>query len=217
MKIQPHFYSKKEELINVVTHAGGFVFSCIGLVFLLIKAFSINNSVYVLSFSVFGISMVVLYLASTLYHSSKNKKLRYRLNILDHAAIYLLIAGTYTPFALIVLSGTLGWVLFFVVWAFASVGVVLKLFFTGRFKLISTIMYVLMGWLVIFVIQPLWQNFPPQGIYWLFTGGAFYTAGAVLFMIDKLKYNHAIFHFFVLAGSLSHYFAVYFYVNPASI
>ena len=214
MKIFPSYYRQAEEKINVITHAFGFLLSVIAFIFFIKKSIELQNWGYAISTIVYAVSLMVLYAASTGYHSAKGRKLRSRLNIFDHAAIYILIAGTYTPFTLITLKGTLGYILFSIVWAVAAVGVILKLFYTGKFKLLSTIMYVAMGWIVIFVIKPLLENLPTNGIWLLFAGGFFYTLGAVLFMFDKLKFNHAIFHVFVLLGSISHFLAIYFYVNP---
>ncbi|RLD75234.1 MAG: hemolysin D, partial [Bacteroidetes bacterium] len=136
------------------------------------------------------------------------------LNIFDHSAIYVLIAGTYTPFTLLVLKGWVGWTIFGVSWGLALTGIVLKLFFTGKYDTISTIAYVLMGWLIIFAIKPLVNEMPFSGLMWLLAGGVFYTVGAILYSIKKLKYNHAIFHIFVLLGSFSHFMAVFFYILP---
>ena len=214
LKIFPSYYRHAEERINVITHAFGFLLSVIAFVLLMLKSIQYQNLWYGLSTIIYAISLMILYGASSGYHSAIGRKLRARLNILDHAAIYILIAGTYTPFTLITLKGTLGYILFAIVWAIAAVGVILKLFYTGKFKLLSTIMYVAMGWIVIFAIKPLLENLPTNGIWLLFSGGFFYTLGAVLFMFDKLKFNHAIFHVFVLLGSISHFLALYFYVNP---
>ena len=214
MKIFPSYYRQAEEKINVITHAFGFLLSVVAFIFFIRKSIELQNWGYAISTIVYAVSLLVLYAASTGYHSAKGRKLRARLNILDHAAIYILIAGTYTPFTLITLKGILGYVLFSIVWAVAVVGVILKLFYTGKFKLLSTIMYVAMGWIVIFAIKPLLENLPTNGIWLLFAGGFFYTLGAVLFMFDKLKFNHAIFHVFVLLGSISHFLVIYFYVNP---
>jgi len=214
LKIFPSYYRQAEEKINVITHAFGFLLSVIAFIFFIKKSIELQNLGYAISTIVYAVSLMVLYAASTGYHSAKRRKLRARLNIFDHAAIYILIAGTYTPFTLITLKGTLGYILFSIVWAVAVVGVILKLFYTGKFKLLSTIMYVAMGWIVIFAIKPLLENLPTNGIWLLFAGGFFYTLGAVLFMFDKLKFNHAIFHVFVLLGSISHFLVIYFYVNP---
>lgn len=207
-------YPANEEKFNVNSHLLGIVLSFIGFVLLLIKALAYSNILMVVSFSIYGLSMLTLYTASTVYHKSKEPKIRNRLNIFDHSSIYILIAGTYTPFALITLHGFVGWLVFSIVWAFAIVGVTLKLFFTGRFQLFSTLMYILMGWLIVGAIKPLVNNLSTEGLIWLFSGGAFYTLGAVFFSIKKIKFNHAIFHVFVLLGSLCHFVSIYFYVLP---
>ena len=165
-----------------------------------------------MSIIIYGASLLILYAASTFYHASKDPKLRRKLNIFDHAAIYVLIAGTYTPYTLITLEGTLGWFIFGFTWVFALIGIVLKLFYTGRFDKVSTMMYVLMGWQIILVIKPLIDSFSLEGLKLLFAGGVFYTIGALLYSIKKVKYNHAIFHVFVVLGSLCHFFSIYFYM-----
>jgi hemolysin III len=159
--------------------------------------------------------MILLYAASTFYHSATNRSLRYKLNILDHASIYVLIAGSYTPFALVTLEGWVGWTIFGVVWGIAFTGIILKLFFTGKYQTLSTIMYVLMGWIIVFAIKPLYDNLSSEGLWWLLAGGISYTIGAVLFSFDKVRFNHAIFHIFVLFGTFCHYLSIYFYVLPA--
>ena len=209
-KIQ--FYSPTEEKLNIWSHAVGIFLSIIALVLLIVKAEEQNNVWMMVSFPIFGISLIVLYLASTLYHASKNPEKRFKLKIFDHAAIYVLIAGTYTPFTLVSLNGEIGWFIFSVVWAIAFAGIILKLFFTGRFKVISTAMYVLMGWIIIFYFKELTANLNSDGVFYLILGGVFYTIGAILYSIKKIKFNHAIFHFFVLAGSFSHFLSVYLYV-----
>ncbi|KAA3604130.1 MAG: hemolysin D [Calditrichaeota bacterium] len=200
-----------EEKLNVISHSFGLFLSVIALVVLVVHA-SVNGNVWhIVSFAIFGVSLITLYSASTFYHSAKEPKVRSRLRIFDHAAIYVLIAGTYTPFTLITLSGTTGWVIFGITWSLAVTGIILKLFFTGRFKIVSTLMYVFMGWLVVFAIKPLVANLSFEGLVWLFAGGMAYTVGAVLYSIKKIKFNHAIFHFFVLGGSISHFISVFFY------
>lgn len=208
------YYSPFEEKLNIISHGFGFALSILGLFLLISKANEFGELTHLVSFSIFGASMILLYAASTFYHSAKNVKWRYRLNILDHAAIYVLIAGTYTPFALVTLSGTLGWSIFGLVWAMALTGVVLKLFYTGKYNTLSTIMYVVMGWIIVFAVKPLLDNLDPTGILWLFAGGISYTIGAVIFSFEKIKYNHAIFHIFVLFGSFCHYISIYYYVLP---
>jgi len=206
------YYNTTEEKLNVITHAVGLVLSIVALVLLIIHASYHGSAKHIVSFTIFGASLILLYSASTFYHYSQNPDLRKKLNILDHASIYVLIAGTYTPFTLVTLKGWLGWTIFGITWGVAIIGVGLKLFYTGRFDKISTIAYVAMGWIIIFAIKPLIASLPLNGLYWLLAGGIFYTVGAVLYSISKLKYNHAIFHIFVLLGSFSHFMAVYFYV-----
>jgi hemolysin III len=157
--------------------------------------------------------MILLYLASTLYHNSKVPEKRKKLKVFDHASIYVLIAGSYTPFSLLVLRGAWGWSVFGVVWGIAVAGIILKLFFTGRFNIVSTISYILMGWVVVVAIKPLIANFETEGLLLLLAGGVFYTVGAVLYSIKRIPYNHAIFHFFVLFGSLAHYLAILLYTR----
>ena len=169
---------------------------------------------HIVSFSIFGASLIILYAASTFYHNAKKPELRNRLKIIDHAAIYVLIAGSYTPFTLVTLQGTIGWVIFGTSWGLALTGIILKLFFTGKYNLISTLMYVFMGWVIVFAIKPLINNLPLEGLFWLFAGGMAYTIGAILYSIKKIKFNHAIFHVFVLMGSFSHFVSVFFYVLP---
>ena len=206
------YYSKTEEKLNVITHGIGLILSSIALILLVVHANDMGTIRHVISFTIFGVSMILLYSASTFYHYFQNPTIRKKLNILDHAAIYVLIAGTYTPFTLITLKGTLGWTIFGITWGIAIIGIILKLFYTGRFNKISTAAYIAMGWIIIFAIKPLLENLPLNGLYWLLIGGVFYTVGAILYSIEKINYNHAIFHVFVLLGSFSHFMAVYFYV-----
>ena len=203
-----HRYSKKEERLNIITHAFGLLLSVIGLPFLILKSLSFEGFWKPASLVIYGLSLIVLYAASTFYHAAKDPRLRRKLNIFDHAAIYVLIAGTYTPFTILVLEGPLGWNIFGLTWTFALTGIILKLFYTGRFDKLSTALYLLMGWQIMFVINPLMERFSTEGLQLLFAGGVFYTIGAVLYSIKKLPYNHAIFHVFVLLGSVCHFFNV---------
>jgi hemolysin III len=214
MKINAKKYPKGEERINVITHAIGFVMSIAALTLLVVFA-SLKGTVWhIVSFAVYGTSLVILYFASTVFHLSENQKVRNHLNIFDHAAIFLLIAGTYTPFALVTLHGPWGWTIFGIVWGLAIAGIILKLFYTGRFNTLSTLMYIAMGWLIVIAIKPLIAALPFEGLMWLLAGGLSYSVGAVFFLIDKLPYNHAIFHVFVVAGSACHFIAVFWYVLP---
>ncbi|TDN87922.1 channel protein (hemolysin III family) [Salegentibacter sp. 24] len=207
-------YEALEEKLNVVSHGFGLALSILGLILLLLRANELGRTIHLVSFSIFGASMILLYAASTFYHSATNKNLRYKLNILDHASIYVLIAGSYTPFALVTLEGWIGWTIFTVVWCIALAGIILKLFYTGRYQRLSTIMYVVMGWIIVFAIKPLYDNLSSEGLWWLLAGGISYTIGAVLFSFDKIRFNHAIFHVFVLFGTFCHYLSIYFYVLP---
>lgn len=206
------YYPYKEEVLNVISHLIGFLLSILGLILLVTKSINKGDEWAVISSSIFGSSMVILYLASTLYHMAKKREIREKLNVFDHASIYLLIAGTYTPFCLIPLRGTTGWVLFGITWGIALTGIILKLFYTGRFDLISTGAYVLMGWIIVFAIKPLINSLSREALFFLFLGGISYTLGAVFYTWKKLPYNHAIFHFFVLGGTIAHFIAVYYFL-----
>jgi len=204
-----HQYSIKEEKLNVISHGLGLVLSVIAFPFLILKSFNFDGFLKPTSFIIYGFSMVILYAASTFYHAAKNPKKRRKLNISDHAAIYVLIAGSYSPFCLVGLNSDLGWYMFLFVWIFALTGIILKLFFTGRFDKLSTAMYLLMGWQVMFFIKPLMESLATEAFFYLVAGGIFYSVGAILYSIKKIPYNHFIFHIFVLLGSLSHFIAIY--------
>lgn len=206
------YFPPVEERINIITHGLGIPLSIVALLFLIPRALINGDRLDLISFIVFGTSLVMVYAASTFFHSTKNPKLRRRFNIFDHASIYVLIAGTYTPFALITLEGRLGWTLFGIVWSLAVIGIIFKILYIGKYRLLSTLFYVGMGWLIIGAIKPLMANLPYYGLLWLFAGGIAYTIGAVLYSNRKIKFNHAIFHIFVLIGSFCHFMAIYFYV-----
>jgi hemolysin III len=203
-----------EEVMNAVTHGIGTLLAVAGLVLLIVLAYLHGDFWHIVSFSIYGTTLVLLYLASTLYHSFTNERVKRIFKILDHSAIYLLIAGTYTPFTLVPLHGVLGWTIFGLVWGFAIVGIALKVFFTGRFKIISTLCYLGMGWFIVFAIKPLIDTVPALGMTWLLVGGLFYTLGSIFYLWKRIPYNHAIWHLFVLAGSISHFIAVFFYILP---
>jgi len=209
------YYSPIEEKININSHAIGFILSLVAAILLVTHASLHGNVWHIVSFSIFGASLIILYVASTCYHSAQKPELRSRLRIIDHASIYVLIAGTYTPFTLVTLNGSIGWVIFGITWGLALSGIILKLFFTGKYDLISTLMYVFMGWVIVFAIKPLINNLSLEGLLWLVAGGMAYTIGAILYSIKKIKFNHAIFHVFVFFGSFSHFVAVFFYVLPS--
>lgn len=205
-------YSPLEEKLNIYSHGLGFLLAIPATILMILKASSHRDAWQIVSVSIYGVSLMTLYLASTIYHASKGEKLRSRLNILDHASIYLLIAGTYTPFVLVTLRGPWGWSLFGVVWAAAIAGIIFKLYFTGRFERVSTIAYVLMGLVVLVAIKPLVDHLPLPGLIWLIAGGISYIVGAVFYMQRKLPLQHALFHVLVLVGSFCHFWAIYYYV-----
>jgi len=214
MKTFTQTYPFWEEFVNVLSHGVGLLLSIAALTLMVVFASLDGNAWHIVGAAIFGASLVVLYLASTLFHGVRKPDVRKWLNVFDHAAIYILIAGTYTPFLLVTLNGAWGWSLFGVIWGLAIAGVVFKIFFTGRFNAVSTIVYVLMGWLIVIAIVPLFENLPTAGLIWLVAGGISYSVGAVFFMFDRLPFNHAIFHFLVLGGSVCHFFAVFLYVIP---
>jgi hemolysin III len=205
-------YPPLEEKINFYSHAFGFLLSVVALIFLCIRASSYDSYLYLFSAIVFGFSLMLLYLASSLYHNSKTPSTRHRLKVFDHASIYILISGTSTPFTLLLIKDQNGWLLFSLMWTAAIIGVVLKLFFTGRYKILSTLLYVIMGWALIFTSPTLIKNMSLTGFYWLLAGGTSYTLGAVIYSLAKIRFNHAIFHLFVLTGSIFHFIAVYQYI-----
>jgi hemolysin III len=207
-------YSDREELANRLSHGLGAVLGLVGLVLMVVASSRHGDAWHVVSTAVFGVTLVLLYSASTLYHSYRDERKRHLLQKFDHAAIFLLIAGTYTPFVLVTLRGPWGWSLFGVVWGLAVVGVALKFWFAGRYKLVSTLIYVAMGWLVMIAIKPLVTALPAGGMKLLVAGGLCYTGGAVFYLWKRLPYHHAVWHLFVLGGSACHWAAVYCYVVP---
>ncbi len=198
-------------IANSVTHGVGAALAVAGAVVLVVTAAG-GTAMQIVSCSVFSGTLVLVYVCSTLYHSLVRTRARHVLRIIDHSAIYLLIAGTYTPFALVSLRGRLGWLLFAIVWGLAILGIVFKSVAIGRFAIASVVVYLAMGWLGVFVTRPLLHALTWHGIFWIALGGLFYTAGIIFFAFDRLSYFHALWHLFVLAGSTCHYFAVLFYV-----
>ena len=204
----PESHHVREELANALTHGLGAAAALAGGAVLVTLA-ALNGDGWKLAGAiVFGLCLLLLYLASTLYHAVQHPVLKGRLKVFDHCAIYLLIAGTYTPFTLIGLRGPWGWGLFAAIWTLALAGVVFKLFFTGRYRRLSTLVYVAMGWLVLVALKPLFGALDSWTLGWLFTGGACYTLGTVFYHRPSLRYSHAIWHLFVVAGSVCHYVAV---------
>lgn len=203
----------KGERLNSITHLIGAALALAGLVILISQAAREGHTLKIISFSVYGASLFLLYLLSTLYHSFRGRA-KEIFRKFDHAAIYLLIAGTYTPFLLVSLHGTWGWTLFVIIWTLAIVGITLDALLRPRREFLSITIYIVMGWLCLVAIKPLLQALSPQGFLWLLAGGIFYTGGVVFYVLDhRRSYFHAIWHLFVLAGSVSHYFAVWLHVS----
>ncbi len=202
-----------EEIANSVTHGIAAVLSVAALAILVVFASLRGNAWHIVSCAIFGVTLILLYLASTLYHALPVGRAKEVCRILDHASIYLLIAGTYTPFTLVTLRGPWGWSIFGVVWGLAVAGIVFQSLLIGRLPVLSTAVYILMGWVVVIALRPLIHALPWGGLLWMLAGGLCYTAG-VYFYASRSKFAHAVWHLFVIAGSVCHFFAVFFYVIP---
>lgn len=208
--------SNREELANAITHGIGVLASVAALVLLVTFAALHGDAWGVTSGAIFGTALVALYSASTIYHSLRSERAKQFFRKLDHASIFLLIAGTYTPYLLVSLRGPWGWSLFGVVWGLCGTGMILKFFLAGRFRAISTVIYILTGWMIMIAIKPLMGALPAGGIWLLAAGGLCYTGGTIFYLSKSLRYHHAIWHLFVLAGSSCHFFSVLNYVLPGS-
>lgn len=208
------YYEKVEELLNCLTHGVGALLSIIGVIALIGLAAGQGETSRLIAACVYGGAMVTFYCLSTAYHSVKKPYIRYVFRILDHASIYLMIAGSYTPFALVTLKGIWGWWLLGMVWGLGTVGAVLKIFTAHRLRIIGPLLYIALGWSVVIAIKPLSAALAANGLILLFAGGIAYTVGVVFYLWDRLPYNHAIWHVFVLAGSACHFAAIYYYVTP---
>ncbi len=203
--------TQREETLNALTHGFGALLGIAGLILLIV--FQQNKTPFSLfSVIVYGLSIIILFSASTLYHWVKNDKLKHYFRILDHISIYLLIAGTYTPVALITLNTSLGWELFWIEWGITFLGIILKVFFTGRFEFVSVLLYLILGWLVVIDYAALSQAIGSNGTLLLFAGGLSYTVGIIFYALERIPYSHVIWHLFVLGGAICHYFLILFYV-----
>jgi hemolysin III len=209
-----HVFSKKEELANATIHGVGAALSIVAIILLVIFSSLEGTALHVVSFLIYGVTMLLLYLSSTLVHSFPEGKTKDLFEIFDHSAIYLFIAGTYTPILFHVVQGKLGWVLFGIVWGMAAIGVVFKSFYAKKFLFTSTILYILMGWLIVFAWKPLLLNLSGNGLLLLIIGGLLYTVGTVFYVWRSFPYHHAIWHLFVLAGSIFHFFVILLYILP---
>lgn len=206
-----------EEIANAITHGIGLLLSIAGFVVLLVLAALRGTAWHIVACSIYGATLICLYTASTLYHAVISPRVKRALRIFDHSAIYLLIAGTYTPFLLVSLRGPWGWSLFGVIWGLALVGVLFKFWFVERFAILSTAVYIAMGWLVVIAAKPVITHLRLTAIIWLLAGGLAYTGGVIFFAAKRIPYSHAIWHLFVLAGSICHYFAVLSTVIPPRV
>lgn len=206
-----------EEVANAITHGIGLLLSIGGLVWLIIASALSGSAWHIVSFTIFGVTMVLLYTSSTLLHSLPDGKAKNVFEILDHSAIYFFIAGSYTPFLLVAIRGTLGWTLFGIVWGIAIAGTIFKVFFVKRFVIVSTGIYILMGWLIVLIFPALIDILPRNGIILLAIGGLLYTLGAVFYVWRFFKYHHMVWHLFVLAGTILHFFSVILYLLPINI
>ena len=207
-------FSKGEEIAHAITHGLGALLSLGALALLIVRAVQHGGPRLIVAVTIYGSTMVLLYISSTLYHALTPKKAKRVFELMDHAAIYLLIAGSYTPFTLAVLGGTLGWTLFGVSWAMAAAGIVYEVVFLRPSKKLSLMFYLLMGWLMIVAIKPLAVALPPEALAWIAAGGVAYTGGAVFYAWRGFPYHHAVWHVFVLIGSICHFISVLNYVIP---
>jgi hemolysin III len=205
-------WSFGEELAHSVTHGLGWAASLVGFVVLMVPAVRSGDPWRIGACAVYAVTLVLLYAASTLYHALSGTRVRHIFHVLDHSAIFLLIAGTYTPFALVTLRGPWGWTIFCIVWSLAIAGVTLKAVFGPKWPVLSTAIYIAMGWTVVIAIKPLLAAMPPGAIAWLVAGGLAYTGGVTFFAWTRLRYSHAVWHLFVLAGSVCHYIVILRYI-----
>lgn len=213
IKKHPH-QAIDEEIVNVATHAIGVLLGIVALFLLVIHPEVHSNLKMMISVSIYSCTLIFSYLCSVLYHAVQYKPAKHFLHVLDHSGIYLLIAGTYTPFMIISIGGVVGWTMFCIIWGLALIGLIYKWFFMGRWPVFSTVLYLCMGWLAVVAIRPIIQHLPFAAILWIFAGGACYTLGVIFFSFDhKIKFFHALWHLFVLAGSICHFFAILFYVR----
>ena len=207
--------TRGEDIANTASHGIGLLLALVALPFLVLDAVRADGALPIVGASVFGVTMVLAYLTSTLYHAFPQADRNGLLRRLDHCAIYLLIAGTYTPVLLGVLRGNTGWIMLAVIWSLAVAGVVFKLLAGARFRKVSVALYVAMGWAALAVIQPLWAKMAPGGLAWLFAGGIAYTAGVAFYLMhERMRYSHLVWHLFVLGGTLCHFVMVLLYAQP---
>jgi len=203
-----------EEIFNSAIHAIGALLGVAGLVILTVMAAKQGSAIKVIGSVIFGTSLIIMYSASALYHAVRQSHWKRFYKVVDHSSIYLLIAGTYTPVVLVVLNGGWGWSLFGIIWGLALIGLIFKLFATGKYEFVSVTAYVCMGWLALIVVKPLYDHLPIVGFIWLVAGGLSYTIGVIFYALDQLRFAHTTWHLFVLGGSICHFFLILLYVIP---
>ncbi|WP_300464534.1 hemolysin III family protein [Desulfobacula sp.] len=209
----PAVQSLGEEIANSITHGIGAALSIAALAILVVSASGNGDTLRVLSLSIYGTTLILLYLSSTLYHSFSDERIKQFFKVMDHSSIYLLIAGSYTPIVLVSIRGAWGMTVFVIVWAMAVAGIIAKIFLTGKYDKISVLFYIAMGWLIVFAIKPMFQTVPLKLLIWLLVGGISYTFGIIFYAWEKMPYNHAVWHLFVLGGSITHFFGILFYLT----
>ncbi|MFS0787295.1 hemolysin III family protein [Shouchella sp. 1P09AA] len=214
---ETHIFTKREEVANAVTHGIGTLLSIAALTLLIVYSSLYGTAWHVVTFTIYGVSMLLLYVSSTMVHSFPPGKAKDVFEILDHAAIYVFIAGTYTPIALILIEGALGWTMFGIVWGLAIGGTIFKIFFVKKFLFISTLIYLAMGWLAMIAIGPIFNALSTTGLWYLVIGGLFYSIGTIFYMWRGFRYHHAVWHLFVIAGSVFHFFLILHHVLPVGV
>jgi hemolysin III len=207
------YYTVGEEIANSVAHGVGAALSVAALAILVVSAVGTGEVVKITSFSIYGSTLIVLYLSSTLYHALTNEKAKNVFRYMDHISIYFLIAGTYTPVTLVLLGGAWGWTVFGLSWGLALAGTIFKVLFFGRYEWVSLMIYIFMGWLVVIAIKPMMEVMPFGMFLWFLAGGLFYTLGVIFYAVHKVKFFHFIWHLFVIAGSVAHFFGIIFYLT----
>jgi hemolysin III len=210
-------YQLSEEIAHSIIHGIGIVLAIAALAVLTSFASMFGTARHIVSCSIYGATLIILYSASTLYHSIQHRTAKKLLRVFDHSAIFLLIAGTYTPFLLVSMQGALGWSFFGIIWGFAALGIAFQLFLLRKYKVLVVLLYIIMGWAIITVIKPLIASIPPIGLTFLIVGGLAYTLGTIFYAWQRIPYNHAIWHGFVLAGSIFHFFSVFYSVIPPAV
>jgi hemolysin III len=211
--VQYDIKSIREEVANMLSHGLGLLMAAVAVPFLLYYAYLSGKSLHLLGATIYSVSLLMVYFSSTLYHSSYSFSVRKFFRTMDHISIYFLIAGSYTPFILSHLQTSAGWTVFIILWATTAVGTIFKIFFVHKFKIVSTIAYLSMGWMAVFIFKSMVEALPPESIQWIIIGGLSYTLGSIFYLWNGLKYNHFIWHLFVLGGSVGHFIAVYFAIS----